>query len=217
MNKLLMKEIRLSSSKLSFVFLAFGLMTLLPGYPILCGAFFICLGIFQSWQYAREAGDISYSVLLPVAKRDVVRGKYRFAVLIELMGFSVMTVCTVLRMTLLADSAVYRSNVLMNANPFFLAMALLIFGLFNAIFIGGFFRTAYRFSRPFVMFLIAAFAVLAVGETLHHLPRLSLMNAFGFEHWPLQLMLLLSGNVCFLLLTIFSCKRSMKRFEALDL
>ena len=217
MNKLLMKEIRLGSSKLSFVFLAFGLMTLLPGYPILCGTFFICLGIFQSWQYAREAGDITYSVLLPVAKRDVVRGKYRFAVLIELLGFGIMTVCTLLRMTLLADSTVYRSNVLMNANPFFLAMALLIFGLFNTIFIGGFFRTAYKFSRPFVLFIFAAFVVLAAGETLHHLPGMAALNAFGFEHWPLQMLLLFFGIVCFLLLTILSCNRSMKRFEALDL
>ena len=49
-------------------------MTLLPGYPILCGVFFITLGIFQSFQSAREANDIVFSALLPIAKRDVVKG-----------------------------------------------------------------------------------------------------------------------------------------------
>lgn len=77
MNMLLKKEIRLSSMLLTWLFIGFAFMTLLPGYPILCGVFFITLGIYQSFQNAREANDIVYSVLMPVAKRDVVRGKFR--------------------------------------------------------------------------------------------------------------------------------------------
>ena len=75
MSALLRKEMRLSASILSYLFLGFAFMTLLPGYPILCGVFFITLGIFQSFQNAREANDIVYSALLPIAKRDVVKGK----------------------------------------------------------------------------------------------------------------------------------------------
>ena len=47
MRSLLIKEMRLSASVLSYAFIVFGLMFLLPGYPILCGVFFSCLGIFQ--------------------------------------------------------------------------------------------------------------------------------------------------------------------------
>lgn len=75
MRNILRKEMRLSASVLSYLFIVFGLMFLLPGYPILCGAFFVTLGIFQSFQAAREANDILFSVLLPVAKKDVVKGK----------------------------------------------------------------------------------------------------------------------------------------------
>ena len=39
MNALLKKEMRLSASILSYLFLGFSLMALLPGYPILCGVF----------------------------------------------------------------------------------------------------------------------------------------------------------------------------------
>ena len=67
MNALLNKEMRLSASILSYLFIGFGLMTLLPGYPILCGVFFVTLGLFQSFQSAREANDIVFSALLPVA------------------------------------------------------------------------------------------------------------------------------------------------------
>ena len=57
MRNILGKEMRLSASVLSYLFIAFGLMFLLPGYPILCGAFFVSLGLFQSFQSAREAND----------------------------------------------------------------------------------------------------------------------------------------------------------------
>ena len=54
MKKLLIKEFRLAASPLSFVFTAAALMTMLPGYPILMSAFFICLGLFYSFLNARE-------------------------------------------------------------------------------------------------------------------------------------------------------------------
>ena len=152
MREIMIKELRLSASALSYLFIAFGLMLFVPGYPILCGVFFVTLGIFQSFQSAREANDILFSALLPFAKRDVVKGKYLFVCFIELCSLLVMGIAVIIRMTLLSGSAVYRANALMNANPFALGMAFFIFALFNAIFVGGFFRTAYKFSRPFIAY-----------------------------------------------------------------
>ena len=217
MRTLLKKEFHLSASILSYLFLLAAFMVLLPGYPILCGVFFITLGIFQSFQSAREANDIVYSALLPIAKHDVVKGKYLFSVSIELSGFLVMTALTVIRMTLLSSSAVYRQNELMNANPFFLGMALLIFAMFNWVFIGGFFRTAYRFGKPFVLYIIVCFLLIGLAETLHHIPGLAAVNAFGFDHLPLQLSLLLGGVVLYVLITVFSYRASCARFEKIDL
>ncbi len=217
MTALLKKEMRLSASILSYLFLAFALMTLLPGYPILCGVFFITLGIFQSFQSAREANDIVYSALLPVAKRDVVKGKFLFSAFIELTGFLMMAALTLVRMTLLADSPLYRGNALMNANPFFLGTALLIFGLFNLIFVGGFFKTAYKFARPFVTYIAACFLCIGAAEALHHFPGLEALNAFGFEHPALQLALLLGGAAAYILLTFCAYRMACARFEKIDL
>ncbi len=217
MSALLKKEMRLSASILSYLFLGFSLMALLPGYPILCGVFFITLGLFQSFQSAREANDIVFSALLPVAKRDVVKGKYQFSVLIELCGFAVMAVLTVLRMTVLSGSLVYRQNAMMNANPFFLGMALVLFGLFNLIFIGGFFRTAYKFAKPFVTYIIACFLLIGFAEALHHVPGLEAVNAFGFDHPVLQLSLLLGGALLYVLMTLWSYRKACADFEKIDL
>ena len=217
MRNVLRKEMRLSASVLSYLFILFGLMFFLPGYPVLCGAFFVTLGIFQSFQTAREANDMVFSVLLPIAKRDIVKGKYLFVCLIEGCALLLMLLAVALRMTVLSESPVYRGNALMNANFFALGMACVIFGLFNGIFVGGFFKTAYKFARPFVCFIIACFLVIFTAEALHHVPGLEKLNAFGADDMALQLILFVAGIFIFLLITSLSCRRACEQFEGIDL
>ncbi|MBE6914559.1 MAG: ABC-2 transporter permease [Ruminococcaceae bacterium] len=217
MHNIFMKELRLSASILSYLFIAFAIMFFLPGYPILCGVFFVTLGIFQSFQNAREANDIVFSALLPIAKRDVVKGKFLFVCFIELCAFFLMALVTVIRMTIMSGSEVYRHNALMNANLFALGMALLIFGLFNLIFVGGFFRTAHKFAKPFVTYIIAAFLAIGAGEAAHHFPGLAPVNAFGFEHLGLQFALLATGAACYAMLTRISFGNACGNFENINL
>lgn len=217
MKNILRKEMTLSASILSYLFIAFGLMFLIPGYPILCGAFFTTLGIFQSFQNAREANDIVFSALLPVAKKDVVKSKFLFSCLIELCSLFLMACATALRMTVLKDAPAYRSNVMMNANFFALAMALLIFGLFNLIFVGGFFKTAYKIGKPFVTHIIVTFLMIGIGETLHHIPGLAPVNAFGAAHFGLQFGLLILGIAAYAVITALAYRRACRSFERIDL
>ena len=217
MRNILRKEIKLSASILSFLFILFGLMFLIPGYPILCGAFFVTLGLFQSFQSAREANDIVFSALLPIAKKDVVKGKYLFVCFIEACALILMLVAVILRMTAFVDSPVYRSNALMNANLFALGCAFFIFGLFNWIFVSGFFKTAYKFGRPYVTHIIVTFLVIGVFETLHHIPGLGALNAFGTDHMGLQVTMLAAGIALFLVMTLLSYKKACIDFEKIDL
>ncbi len=217
MRNILIKETRLSASPISYLFIAFGLMFFVPGYPVLCGVFFVTLGLFHSFQAAREANDIVFSALLPIAKKDVVKGKFLFVCFIEACSLVLMAAAVILRMTVFADSPVYRANALMNANLFALGAAFFIFGLFNLIFAAGFFKTAYKFARPFVTYIIIAFLAIMVLEALHHLPGLGALNAFGTEHAGLQAVLLLAGIAAWLLITVLSYKTACKRFEKIDL
>ena len=217
MTKLLNKEFRLAASPLSWIFLVAAAMTLLPGYPILMGAFFVCLGIFQSFQSARECNDVLYTVLLPVRKADFVRAKYAFTCCIQLIGFVLMAALTVLRMTALSGGKAYIGNALMNATPLFLAFALLVYASFNVLFVGGFFRTAYKFGKPFLSFGIATLLLIAVGETLHHLPGLGFLNVTSGERLGLQFVLLAIAALIYALAAILSCRASIARFERIDL
>lgn len=217
MRNVLLKEMRLSASVLSYLFILFGLMFFVPGYPVLCGVFFVTLGIFHSFQAAREANDIVFSALLPIAKRDIVKGKFLFVCLIEGCAFLLMALAVILRMTVFSQSAVYRGNAMMNANLFALGAACVIFGLFNWIFVGGFFKTAYKFGRPFVLFIVVCFTAIFTAEALHHIPGLEKLNAFGTDDIVIQLILLAAGILIFLLLTVLSCRKAWKRFERIDL
>ena len=124
MRNLLMKEFKLATPVLTYLFIGFALMTFIPGYPILCGAFFVCMGIFQSYQINRESNDILYSVLLPVSKSDVVKGKYLSVVVLQMAAFFLCVICTLVRMTKLSNALVYETNVLMPANFVYLAFVL---------------------------------------------------------------------------------------------
>lgn len=217
MRNILRKEMRLSASVLTYCFIAFGAMFMLPGYPVLCGAFFVSLGIFQSFQYAREANDLVFSALLPIAKADVVKGKFLFTCAIELFSFCVMIIAVLVRMFVLSDSEVYAQNTLMNANCFALGMALLIFGLFNLIFVGGFFKTGYKFAKPFVAFVVVCFAVIFAAEAAHYIPGFEALNAFGTAHLDLQLGLLAAGALAYVVLTLVSYRRACGHFERIDL
>ncbi|MBR3438317.1 MAG: ABC-2 transporter permease [Clostridia bacterium] len=217
MKNLLIKEVRLAASPLSYIFLAAAFMTMLPGYPILMSAFFICFGIFHSFQNAREANDTLYTVLLPVKKSDFVRVKFAFTCIIQLLGFVICAALTVVRMTALSAAKPYTGNALMNATPVFLAFVLLIYSAFNILFLGGFFKTAYKIGMPFLSFGIAVLIIVAVAESLPHIPALSFLRSPSGERLEIQCAALAAAAVFYCVSTAVSCKKAQNRFEKIDL
>lgn len=214
---LLYKEYRLATPTITWFFLLFGIMTLLPGYPILMGPFFICFGIFQAFQYAREADDILYSVLLPIRKREVVTSKYLAVLGVQTMALFIIIAMTALRMSVLSTVSVYRRNVLMPANLTFVAFVFLMYAAFNVLFVGGYFRTAYNLGRPFLAFIVAALLIVATGETLHHIPGLAFLDALHGPGLISQAVLLILCLMTYAGMTLLSLKRSWSRFERLDI
>jgi len=217
MKNLLYKELKLASLLLTYLFILFAFMTLIPGYPILVGVFFVCLGIFQSFRSARENNDILYTVLLPVKKSDAVKAKYIFAVFIEMTTFVLCLILTIIRMTVWAEAGPYVTNVLMNANQVYLAHMLIIFALFNWIFIAGFFKTAYQFSKPFITFIIVSFVYITFAEAIHFVPGLTFLNDTATMGNGLMWGIFAIGVVIYVVVTLASCSVAKKRFDKVDM
>ena len=205
MRKLLYKEMKLSANPLSYWFITFSAMTMIPRYPILVGSFFICLGIFYTYQQVRECDDITYTVMLPVRKQDVVTAKYLFVLFIECIAFILCLFLTIIRMRFLGD-----------AHAAYLGYIMLVFATFNSVFLAGFFKTAYKIGKPFILFCAVATVIIFMGEILHHIPGLESLNDSSNLNVS-QIVIFLLGVAMFKLCTWFSYQKAIKYFERIDL
>ncbi len=216
MKKLFYKEMKLSANPLTYWFIAFSAMTMIPRYPILVGSFFICLGIFHTYQQIREYDDVTYTVMLPVKKRDIVTAKYLFVLFIELTAFILCTLLTIIRMKILGTAVPYATNQLMNANMAYLGYTMIVFAVFNSIFLAGFFKTTYKIGKPFFIFCVVSFIIIIMGEILHHIPDLESLNNPSNLSMP-QIVIFAIGVVVFMLCTWLSYQKAVKDFEGIDL
>lgn len=216
MIKLLKKEIRLTAQPLSFIFVMFSLMAFIPGYPILCGAFFLCLGIFFSFQKAREQNDILYTALLPVKKSDAVISKYIFTAMLQCVYLLLSAVFTAVRMTALAQAKPYTQNAMMNSNLAYLGFIFICFALFNLLFVNGFFKTAYKLGKPFIIFALTEFIFIGLAEALHHIKGLEFLNTSN-EKLGIQALILIFGGIAYVVSTAIAINFSKKSFEKIDL
>ena len=216
MKKLFYKEMKLSANPLTYLFIAFSAMTMIPSYPILVGSFFICLGIFHTYQQIREYDDVTYTVMLPVKKRDIVTAKYLFVLFIELTAFILCTLLTIIRMKILGTAVPYATNQLMNANMAYLGYTMIVFAVFNSIFLAGFFKTTYKIGKPFIIFCVVSFIIIIMGEILHHIPDLESLNNPSNLSMP-QVVIFAIGVVVFMLCTWLSYQKAVKDFEGIDL
>lgn len=215
MKTLLREEMTLTAAPITYFFIAFAVMTMFPGYPIVLSGFFVCLGILYTFQFAREYNDILYTVLLPVSRDDVVRAKFAFTVCVETMAFLITIILATIRMTVLNNVEPYASNPLMGANLAFLGYVLVVYALFNTVFLSSFFRTAYKYGRPFIMFCAASFVIAIVSEVLPHLPGLGALGTTTAD--PTQAVVLAVGILSFVLGTAFSLRASVRNFSQIDL
>ncbi|MEE1019180.1 MAG: ABC-2 transporter permease [Acutalibacteraceae bacterium] len=216
MKKLFMKEATLCAAPITYIFIAFAAMAMIPGYPILVSAFFVCLGIFYSFQNGRESNDVLFTSLLPVRKSDVVRAKFMFCCAIELASLVLSVILTLMRMIFIGNASPYGENPMMNANFAYLGYTLIIFALFNIIFVATYFKTAYNIGKPFIAFCIISMLFIGVAETLHHLPGLTALNSTDFSGAAMQSIVLCIGIIVYIAITTAAIGISVKRFDKID-
>ena len=214
MTKLLRKEFTLSASPLTYVFLAFTLMSFIPNYPTLVGAFFVCLGLFYTFQKTREENDVVFTVLLPVKKTDAVTAKYLFCLINEVIALLLIAAFIPVKRVLCSAAPEVYTFSLMSTNLTALGFYTLTFAVFNIIFLGGFFKTAYKIGKPFIIFCIVEFILVFLGETLHHIPGLENLNDYSLFPSVIPCVI---GLFVLAFGTLLSLNSAKKSFETIDL
>lgn len=210
---LLYKELRLAAHPSLYLFMLMGALLLIPAYPYGVVFFFGTLGIFQTFQFGRETVDVCYTALLPVRKRDVVKGKCLLAVFMQLGQLALSIPFALLRTVLLPSG----NPVGIEANAAYYGFGLAIYGVFNLVFFAWFYRTAYQSGTAFLIALLPTVLGIALMEALVHLPGLAWLDGTRPAALMRQLPVLAAGGAIYLCGTLGAYAAGTRRFEKLDL
>lgn len=210
---LLYKELRLAAHPSLFVFMAMGALVLIPAYPYGVVFFFGTLGIFQSAMFDRETRDIYYTALLPVRKRDVVKGKILLAVFAQLVQLVLSLPFAFLRTLYLPEG----NPAGIEANAAWYGFGLMIYGVFNLVFFTRFFRTAYRAGTAFLAALAPVVLGVVAMEAAVHFPGMAWLDSVRPEDLLRQAPILLAGAAVYAGGSLGAFFAAARRFEGVDL
>lgn len=210
MTTLLYKQLRLVCHPMTPVFCLFGVMLMIPNYPLTVVWFYVMLGLFFTFQNMREQKDIYYSAILPIRKRDTVKAACLFAALAELVSLIVAIPFAVWR----AHTAIGGNLVGVDANLTLFGFALVLYALFNAILFCSFYKTAYRAGTAFLKAIIPTSLLMVVMEISVHIPALAWLDGY---HTARQLPVLAAGALLYAVSWPLIFRRAAALYERVDL
>ena len=215
MTDLLRKEFVLFTHPTSWMFLCFGAMLLIPGYPMYVVFFWATLGLFYACLSARENNDLYYTLLLPVRKRDAVRARGLYFALMELLQLLACIPFAILRGVL----RIGPNAAGMDVNLALFGLALLLMGLFNLLFLPRLYKNPAAVGKPFLIVTSFVFVYIVAAEACcFAVPFFrDVLDTPDPQHLGAKLIVLLGGAAAFVLLTVLGVRRAEKIFEQVDL
>lgn len=139
--KIFCKDLRLAAHPMMYVFALFGVMLLIPSYPYTVVFFYGLLGIFFTFLNGRENKDVYYCAVLPVTKREQVCARTWLVVAVELTELVLAVPFAVLSVRINPNGTNLAG---IDANVALFGAVLLIFGVFNAVFLPAFYNRGAR-------------------------------------------------------------------------
>ena len=155
------KDLRLAAHPMMYVFALFGAMLLIPSYPYTVAFFYGLLGIFFTFLNGRENKDVYYCAVLPVTKREQVRARTWMVVAVELTELVLAVPFAVLSVHINPNGTNLAG---IDANVALFGAVLLIFGVFNAVFLPAFYKTAVRVGRSFLLAVVPMTVLMVLVE-----------------------------------------------------
>ena len=215
MTKLLRKEFRLFTHPTSWLFLSFGAMMLIPGYPMYVPLFWTTLGLFYACLSARENNDLYYTLLLPVRKRDAVRARGLYFALMELLQIAACVPFAILRAVL----KIGPNSAGMDVNVALFGLGLVLMGVFNLIFLPRLYKDPAAVGKPFLIATIAVFVYIVAAEVCCFvLPFFrDVLDTPDPQHLGAKLIVLALGALLFALMSALAVRRAERIFEKVDL
>ena len=213
--KLLKKEWTLAMHPAAYIMLGLCVLVLIPNYPFGVSFFYGALGVFFICQSARENHDVTFTLTLPVAKRDAVTGRFLLATTYELLSLLLAAGMTVVHNALIHT----QNGAGMEANLVLLGEGFFFYGVFNLLFFPLHYKDVSRVGVPFLISSGAMFILIALDVVLSYALPLwrDVLDTPDPEHLRVKLLFLLLCVGLYVAMTFIARKVSQKRFVKLDI
>jgi hypothetical protein len=212
-SKLLYKELRLAAHPNLYIFTLLGVLVLVPAYPYGMVFMFGCLGPFVTMVYGRETHDLYYSALLPIGKRDIVKGKCLLFATAQLGQVLISLPFAFLRVRLLPAG----NPAGIEANVAFYGFALTIYAIFNFIFLTEFFKSGFKAGKAFLFAVVPASLAVIAMEVLAHIPAFHWLDSVKPADLLRQLPILLVGLAVYSTAMLARFRIAARRFDKVNL
>lgn len=163
--------------------------------------------------YGRETNDIYYTALLPVKKRDTVKAKCMLIVLAQMAQLLISLPFAILRTHILPEG----NPAGIEANVAYYGFGLMIYTIFNVVFLTQFFKTAYKAGKAFSLALIPAALAVVLMEVIVHFPKFTWLDSVEPKSMLRQLPVLVLGAAVYIIGINIAYRVSAKHFEQVDL
>jgi hypothetical protein len=217
MKELLFKEFKLCMHPTTYIFLAVGALLLIPAYIYYVAFIYTCLSIFFLFLAARENKDVLFTVSLPIRKRDAVKARCLTVASIELAQTLIAVPFAIIGIRINPNPAGNVAGI--EANMAFFGLVLIMYALFNFIFMLYFYKTATKVGVALTLSSIAvAIYVTAVEVAVQKIPTLKLhLDTTAPAMALYQLPVLIAGIIIFVLSLWWTYRKSAANFEKVDL
>lgn len=211
--KLLYKDLALAAHPTLFIFTLLGCLVIVPAYPYTVIFMFGCLAPYITFMFARENNDTWYTALLPVTKREIVAAKFRLIVGMQCAQMLISIPCALLRPLI----GVENNPVGIDATIAWYGFGFLIFGTFDRIFFPAYYKTGYKAGKSFLLAIVPVVILMVLFEGSVHFPALAWLDHSAPADLLRQLPILIIGMIYYLVAITLAYRRSVRRFERVDL
>lgn len=223
MGKLLRKEIHLCLNPQVIIFVFLSVFIGIPSWPSMVAFFYPMSGLATIFPRALADQDISYTAMLPIRKRDVVRGKVLLVSFIELLSLVVAAPVAIIKNYLITPHLLTGSETpedlayLAQTAPSFatFGFVLIAYAIYNLVFFPWYYKNPQKINWPQIFSVIIGVVCLGLFAGFQALwAPLYSYDSFGIM---IQLIVLGLGIVLFVLGDILAEAWAGKRFEKVDL
>ena len=213
--KLLMKEWKLCMHPMGYIMLLCAALILVPGYPYGVSCFYMGLAIFFICLTARENHDASFTLTLPVSRRDAVKARILFCTVLEVLDLLLMGVFILVKYAI----GFTHNPAGLDAGLALIGDGMIIFAIFNMVFFPIYYKDINKPGKAFVIAAAAVFAwIIFEIVATYTIPFFQyVLDTEDPQNMSEKSLFTLAGLGLFLAGTARSIQISAKRFEKLDL